>query len=265
MIFERLPIDGVDHAILTFANALIKSLAGFFAEPAVLDHFLLKVGGQETVAPGIVRNRFIKVAPNVSPDVETDDIEQTEAGAIGKPNERARERVHFFDREIVFDRIFRNRAAEETSDAIGDEIRRIFAGNDAFAQPPIGEVPHEIEYFVAGTRAGNHFHQVQVTRRIEEVRAQKVAAEFSRETFRDLSERDTAGVGGEDRVRFANLVDAAPKGALDFEIFGDRFDDPVAVCDVAEIVFEVTWRDQFFGGLDKERARFLFFGMLDAF
>ena len=50
---------------------------------------------------------------------------------------------------------------------------------------------------------GNQLHQVQIARRIEEMRAQKMPAEAGRESFGDLAQRDAAGVGGDDRIRLA--------------------------------------------------------------
>jgi hypothetical protein len=44
-------------------------------------------------------------------------------------------------------------------------------------------------------------------------------------------QRDAAGVGGDDGVGFAELLHFAPETALDFQILGDGFDDPVAVGD----------------------------------
>ena len=43
---------------------------------------------------------------------------------------------------------------------------------------------------------GNQLQQMQIARRIEEVRAQEVAAELGRKAFRDLRQRNAAGVGG---------------------------------------------------------------------
>ncbi len=49
-----------------------------------------------------------------------------------------------------------------------------------------------------------------------------------------------AGVGGEDGVGAAVLRDLFEQSALDVEVLGDGFDDPVAVGDQGEIVVEVA-------------------------
>ena len=41
------------------------------------------------------------------------------------------------------------------------------------------------------------------------------------------------------------LATLRQQAALDVEILGDGFDDPVAVRDVFQIVFEITRRDEF--------------------
>ena len=70
---------------------------------------------------------------------------------------------------------------------------------------------------------------MQIARRIEEVRAQKMAAELRRRSLREiwasgmplvLVERIEPGV--------RSAADLAEQVALDLQILGDRFDDPVA-------------------------------------
>ena len=100
---------------------------------------------------------------------------------------------------------------------------------------------------------GDHFRQVQVARRIEEVRAQKMLPELAVETLGDLRQRDAAGIGGDDRARRAHGRHAAPQGALDLQILRDGFDDPVASADAAQVVLEIAGGDQRFGGVGEER------------
>ena len=94
---------------------------------------------------------------------------------------------------------------------------------------------------------------MQIARRIEEVRSEKPAAEILREAFADLGERNAAGVGGENRVWPADLLHALPKIALDGEVFGDGFDDPIAIADVSQIVVE-TAGGQERGGIGREEG-----------
>ena len=247
LVFERLPIQDVDLAVVALADAFVEALAGFLAEPAALDHFVLEVEGQEAIAPGIVGDHFVEIVADEGPDIEADDIEQAEAGAIGQADERAGERVHFFDGEVFLDHRFRDGAAEKTADAVGDEVGRVLGADDAFAETAVGELFDVGQDAGVGFRAGDQLHQVEVARRIEEVRAEEVAAELGRESFGDFGERDAAGVGGDDGVGAARGFDFAPEVALGVEVFDDGFDDPVAFGDQVEVVFEVAGQDE--GGL----------------
>ena len=89
---------------------------------------------------GSLRNCFVEILRHVLPDVEPDDVEQPVAGALGQPDQRPGERVHFLDREIVFDGQALHRGAEERADPVGDEVRRVFARHDALAEMAVAEI-----------------------------------------------------------------------------------------------------------------------------
>src|SRR5882672_728997 len=61
------------------------------------------------------------------------------------------------------------------------------------------------------------------------------------------------GVGGDDGPGFAELRDAREEFALDFEIFGDDFDDPIGFGDAREVVFKIADGD-FFGQRGSEES-----------
>ena len=141
MIFERLAVERVDFAV--FADALVEALAALVAEPSALHHFGDERRELEPLAERIVGNGFVEILRDVLPDVEPDDVEQAVAGALRKADQRAGERVDFFDREIVLDGEALDGGAEESADAVGDEVRRVFAGNDALAQMAVAEIGDE--------------------------------------------------------------------------------------------------------------------------
>jgi hypothetical protein len=85
------------------------------------------------------------------------------------------------------------------------------------------------------------------------VRAQKVLAEFGGKAFGDLRERNAAGVGGDDGAGGPMRNHAIVERAFDGEIFGDGFDDPVAVFDLREVVIEAAGGDQA-GGFGNEEG-----------
>ena len=159
---------------------------------------MTKGGKLEAVAKRIVGNGFVKVLRDMLPDVESDDIEQAVAGALRKPDQRPGERIDFFDGEVVFDGQTLHGGAEESADSVGDEVRRVLAGNDAFAQMEVAEIGDECEDVRARVRPGNDFDQMQIARRIEKVCAEEVLAKFGGIAFGDLRQRNAAGVGGDD-------------------------------------------------------------------
>ena len=60
----------------------------------------------------------------------------------------------------------------------------------------------------------------------------------------DARDGQAGGVGGEERVRREVRQDAREQRSFDFEIFGDGFDDPIALGELGQIVVEVAGSDQ---------------------
>ena len=182
VVFEGLAVERVDFSVL--ADALVKALAALVAEPSALKHFNQERRQLELLAERVVGNGLVEILRDVLPDVEPDDVEEAIAGALGKADQRAGEGVHFLDGEIVFDGQALDRGAEESADSVADEVRRVFAGNDAFAEMAVAEIGDERNDIRTGCRAGNDFDQMEVARRIEEMRTEKVLAEFGRDSLR---------------------------------------------------------------------------------
>ncbi len=88
MIFQRVQVQRVDFFVLAYA--FVESLAGFLAKPAALHHLLHEGRGEEAVAPGVGGDAFIKIHADEAHDVQADDVEQAERGAVRKADERAR-------------------------------------------------------------------------------------------------------------------------------------------------------------------------------
>ena len=56
--------------------------------------------------------------------------------------------------------------------------------------------------------------------------------------------RDTAGVAGNDGGLLGDLLDALPQIALGGQLLDDRFQNPVGVLQLAQIVFQIAHSDQ---------------------
>src|SRR5262249_54471913 len=74
---------------------------------------------------------------------------------------------------------------------------------------------------------------------------------------------NAAGVGGQDRAGAAHLFDFAQQVALDIQVFHHGLENPVALVEVAQVVFEVAWRDQRSRVRGEEAAGFLLHGGVD--
>ena len=63
------------------------------------------------------------------------------------------------------------------AEVVGDEVRRVLRDDDALAQPVIGERADGFDDRRVGVGRRDHLEQVQIARRIEEVRAEPVPPE----------------------------------------------------------------------------------------
>ena len=257
MILQRLQIDGVNFSFRALAHTLIETLPALLAQPPPLHHGSHEFRRAIPLARRIAGRQVVQIAQHVHPNIEPDDVHQPEAGAPRQADQRAGERVHFFYRVIALGREFVDRGAEETADAVGDEIGGVFARDYALAEVQIAEVRHPVGYFGSGAGPANHLHQVQVARRIEKVRAQKVAAQFFVEAGGDAGQGNAAGIGGKNGLGPAHRGNALDQAALNVQIFGHGLNNPVAVAQTVEVVLEVARSDQLGGRLGEERHRTL--------
>ena len=59
----------------------------------------------------------------------------------------------------------------EKADAVGDEVRRVACLDDPLAKPFVGKASQEFDDGGVGVGGGNDLEEVQVARRVEEMRA----------------------------------------------------------------------------------------------
>ena len=77
------------------------------------------------------------------------------------------------------------------------------------------------------------------------MRAGPMLLEFLAHALGDQMNRQAGGIGGDDRAGLAELRHAGKQVALDVEIFGDDFDDPVGVFATRQVVFKIADGDFF--------------------
>ena len=99
----------------------------------------------------------------------------------------------------------------------------------------------------------NDFDEFHVARRIEKVRAGPVLLKFFGQAFGDQMDRKAGGIGGNDGAGLAELRDLGQQAALDLQIFGDHFDDPVRIGDARQIILKIA--DRYFGSQRGRKKR----------
>ena len=172
------------------------------------------------------------------------DIHRAKRRAPGAADRGSRDGVDLFDRVLAAGQRAKRQDHTMEPEVIGDEVRRVFRNDDAFAQPVIRELPDGLDDRRIRVRCRNQLEQMQIAGRVEEVRAEPRSAKLGRPAFRKGGNRDSRCVGADDRVRSPVLLDASEERALDVETLHDRFDHPVRAGDRGEILVEAPGAHQ---------------------
>ena len=106
--------------------------------------------------------------------------------------------------------------------AVGDEVGRILGKHNALAQAVLAKAADELGHLRQGVRGGDDLQQLEVARRVEEVRAQEVLAEALRKALSDGSHGNAGRVGADDGIRRTHGIDALHELALDLQVLDDR-------------------------------------------
>src|SRR5439155_21880729 len=183
--------------------SLVEALTGFLANPSLLD--------QRHDDPRYLDARVFR---DGGEDVDAGDVHCPERGARRPAERGSGHRVDLFDRVLAgFERFEHLRDAEQAN-VIRDEVRRVLRDDDALAETMVGEMRHAIDDGAIGVGRGNQLEQAQVSRRIEEVRAEKIAPEVVAAAFGELRDREAGRVRADDRPRTASALDALEQRAL---------------------------------------------------
>src|SRR5262249_33127211 len=197
----------------------------------------------------------VEVLRHVNGGVQADDVERSERRALGMADGGPGHRVDLFGRVTAFEHDLDGVEHGEIADAVGDETGRVFRVNDALAQRPVAEIGDEVRDLGVSFRRGDDFEQMQIARRVEEVRAQKPAAEVVGTPFGEAVERNARSVRRDDGLGAQMWFDAFVERTLDFEVLDYRLDHPVVVFQLRQGVLEIA--DRYQGGDfgRKERGR----------
>src|SRR5712692_541837 len=94
------------------------------------------------------------------------------------PDQRSGQVIDFFDGVAIFDRVSRAVAARHADKSVGDEVRCILADHDTFAEYARGKIDYCRHHVRIGALSGDNFEQLEMARRVEEVRAQEMSLEI---------------------------------------------------------------------------------------
>ena len=227
------------------ALLLVEALLRLVAQPLLLEHLVDK-RRKPHLGALVFDLRCLRgeVLRHMRHHIDADHVAEAKGSRLWPTDRRAGQRVDLFDREPLLLHQTNRIAHREGPDAVRDEVRRIVRVDDRLAQAQVAEVLDRSHIGRISVRRRDDLEQPHIARRIEEVRAEPVAAQLHRHAFDDLVDRQAAGVAGDDRVGAAMLLHLVEQRPFDLQVLGDDFDDPVAVGNQSEIIVEVADRDQ---------------------
>ena len=119
-----------------------------------------------------------EIVGDVHEDVEPGDVDGAERRALRPADRGACDRIDFLDRIRPVGQRLENAHETVHGDMVGDESRRVLRDDHVLSEPAIGKVAHRRDDGRIGVGRRNHFEQRQVSRRIEKMRAEPMAAEI---------------------------------------------------------------------------------------
>ncbi len=238
-IFQRIRIDRLDFAVVFGVEAS----PCFLAKLSRIHKLLQQVGRLKGLALLVAFDLIVQILRHIEEHVEPHQVSGAEGGRLRAPYELARERVDLFDCVVALGEKPDSLQLAVHAHAIANKVWHVVGDHDALAQVHASKLCHALHEIGRGISSRNQLKQLQVARRIEEVCAQKALLERIRAPFRNLVDRQTAGVGGDDGIVSGMLLHAFVDAALDVHALDHRLNDPVGFADAFEIVIEVTQRD----------------------
>ena len=163
---------------------------------------------------------------------------------LGPADEFAQDGVHLFHGIIVLDGELGDERSRDHHEAVADEVGRVLGPHRALAQVLLHELGHELEDGGVSAWAGDDLHQFEVAGRVEEVGAQEVLEEVLGAALADEAQRDARGVGADDGVGLAHLLDAGHELLLGLQFLDNGLDDPVGLAHPVEVVLHVAGGDE---------------------
>ena len=243
-VLERCGIEREDLRLTVgLLHALVESLPGLLPGEAALEHLCDERGHHPRLAR-FLSEAFAQVGDDVAEDVHAGEIERSESRALRTSERRPGNRINLFRRVLARGHLLEDSQHAVKRDVVADEVRRVLRDHDALPEPAIGEVNDRLHDCRQRVRPWNDFEQLQVARRIEEMRAEPVTTEILAPSFGQRRDRNAGRVGADHRARAPLGIDLLEERAFHVQPLHDRLDDPVRFRDALQVFVEAARRDQ---------------------
>ncbi len=150
----------------------------------------MNAGSVNAARASVIRKPLVQVANHVGEDVEAGEIERAERGALRPADRRAGDLVDLLNRVGPLLEAGEDPENAVQREVVADEAWRVLGDDDAFAERAIGEGGDRVQHGAVRVGRRDHFEQVQISRRVEEVRAEPVTTEVVAAALGDGGDRN---------------------------------------------------------------------------
>src|SRR5919107_2688373 len=254
MMLEGLQIQHVEDGLAIAFVPFVESGAGLVTEQVLLLHLLELLRRLELLARLILGDGLVEVLGHADGDVKPDLVVEPEGGRFRVADERACNGVDLFDPVAVLEGVARGLHPCEGSYPVADKVRGVLGDDATLAEHPFSEITDGLDDLWVRVLCGYDLHELQVSRRVEEVRAHEASLELLGESLGDAVQWYTRGIGRDDCVFFRRIFDALHELSLGFELLDYGLDDPIRFANASEVLFEVPDPDPVSHVLGHERG-----------
>ncbi len=255
-VLEGFEVEHVEDGLAVALVALVEAGAGLVAEEVLLLHLLELGVGLEVLARLVLRDGLVEVLGDADGDVEADGVVEAEGRGLGVPDKGPRDRVDLLYGVAVLEGVGDGLHPGEGAEAVPYKVRGVLGDHTALAEHPLAEVPYLLDDLLVGLPCRDDLQQLQVARRVEEVRPEKTPPERLRAAFRYLVQRDAARVRRDDGVLFRERLDPLGELPFGFQLLQNGLEHPIGLGDAFEVVVEVAGADAlgYLFGHERRRA-----------
>ncbi len=178
MVLEGLQVQHVEYGLAFTFVALVETGAGLVAEQVLLLHLLELLRRLELLARLVLGDSLVEVFGHAHGDVQPDLVVEPEGSRFRVSDDRSCYGVDLFDPVSVLEGVSRGLHAGEAPEAVADKVRCIFGDDAALAEHPLSEITYGLDDLGVRILCGYDLHELQVARRVEEVRAHETPLEL---------------------------------------------------------------------------------------